>query len=219
MELQLVQLDRIFLRSVQLYTGLSLPTLCNDAHKLMTHKQEQFLLHFEPLRERLWRFIRAMVFRWDTNEADFAQEIMSETILQLLESFDEVRDRQAFLSYCFTIAHRTHKTMLRKRSRWNELAPLAEDQLHSSEASPETHTDIRALYEALDQLPEKVKEAVILFELSDLSLESIQEIQGGTLSGVKSRVSRGRAELARILRVHADPVQSSIDSSGILQLL
>jgi len=40
---------------------------------------------------------------------------------------------------------------------------------------------------------------VILFEISGLSLQEIVEIQGGSLSGVKSRIVRGRERLAVLL--------------------
>jgi RNA polymerase sigma-70 factor (ECF subfamily) len=53
---------------------------------------------------------------------------------------------------------------------------------------------------ALARLPEKQREAVILFEISGFSLAEIREIQGGSLSGVKSRIVRGRDNLANLLR-------------------
>lgn len=42
---------------------------------------------------------------------------------------------------------------------------------------------------------------MILFEIVGLSLNEIQTIQGGSLSGVKSRLVRGRKHLARIMGV------------------
>ncbi len=41
----------------------------------------------------------------------------------------------------------------------------------------------------------------MLFDVLDLSHEEIRKIQGGTLSGVKSRIRRGRAELSKKLGV------------------
>lgn len=64
--------------------------------------------------------------------------------------------------------------------------------------------DVEILYKALDKLPEKMKTTVIMYEISGLSLEEIREIQGGTLSGVKSRLVRGRTMLKEILTEKAE---------------
>ena len=59
--------------------------------------------------------------------------------------------------------------------------------------------EVVLLYRALDELSASQREAVVLFEISGLSLEEVREIQGGSLSGVKSRISRGRQRLAELL--------------------
>ena len=72
--------------------------------------------------------------------------------------------------------------------------------------------DIQVLYAALDKLPVKQKEAVVLFEISGFSLEEIKNIQGGTLSGAKSRVKRGREKLAILLNDNINDSQASRSS-------
>jgi len=169
----------------------------------MTQRQAYFIEHFEPIRERLWRFIRAMVFKYEFGDNETAHDIMSETILQTLERFDEVQDKQALLSFCFTIASRLYKQQFVRKKFWGLYQEEVALDIPSSATAPDISTDVRLLYEALHQLPLKTKEAVILFELSDISLQEIQRIQGGTLSGVKSRVTRGREMLANILGAKA----------------
>jgi RNA polymerase sigma-70 factor (ECF subfamily) len=71
--------------------------------------------------------------------------------------------------------------------------------LHDSGTTPEASADVALLYEALKRLPAAQRESVVLFEISGLSLQEIRQIQGGSLSGVKSRVTRGRRRLAEIL--------------------
>jgi len=48
-------------------------------------------------------------------------------------------------------------------------------------------------------LPVKMAEALILYHISDLSMGEIQKIQGGSLSGVKLRLKRGREKLLSLL--------------------
>jgi len=66
-------------------------------------------------------------------------------------------------------------------------------------ANAETNLDVEILYKALQKLPASQAEAIVLFEISGFSLNEITEIQGGTLSGVKTRLKRGREKLASIL--------------------
>jgi hypothetical protein len=46
-----------------------------------------------------------------------------------------------------------------------------------------------------------MRETVVLFEVSDFTLEEIHKVQGGSLSGVKLRLKRGRELLAKTLGV------------------
>lgn len=56
------------------------------------------------------------------------------------------------------------------------------------------------LRRALDRLPPQLKEAVILRDLEELSYEEIEEILKVPEGTVKSRINRGRVELAKSLR-------------------
>jgi len=52
---------------------------------------------------------------------------------------------------------------------------------------------------ALDRLPPKLREAVVLRDLAELSYQEMAQQLGLPEGTVKSRINRGRAELARIL--------------------
>lgn len=56
------------------------------------------------------------------------------------------------------------------------------------------------LRRALDRLPPQLKEAVILRDLEELSYEEIEEILKVPAGTVKSRINRGRMELAKSLQ-------------------
>jgi len=160
-------------------------------------RQERFLFVFEPQRQALWRFVRSMV-RTDHD----AQDVMSETILQAYQGFHRLRDQQAFVSYMFTIAHR-----LVKRHNWRRrlMGPFDEELAQAvahTDMLPDEQADIVMLRLALQRLPERTREAVVLFEILGFSIDEIRDIQGGTASGVKSRLKRGREALAGMLGVH-----------------
>jgi RNA polymerase sigma-70 factor (ECF subfamily) len=157
-------------------------------------KQKQFMNLYEPLHDRLSRFVYAMV--WDREEA---RDVISDTILAAYESFEKVRNHQAFLSYLFTIASRTWTKRIKKAQMVSSLTEVHTNIIADEASNIEARSELNEFYAALSTLPEKQREAVTLFEISGLSLNEIMEIQGGSLSGVKSRVTRGREELARLL--------------------
>jgi RNA polymerase sigma-70 factor (ECF subfamily) len=161
-----------------------------------TDRQERFLGLLDPVHDSLCRFVRGM-----TRDREEARDLTAETILVAFENFGSLRDGRAFLSYLFTIArricrHRTHRARLFGRYDEGFAAKLV-----AQGSPPDAAADVPALYAALDRLPAGQREAVVLFELSGLSLEEVREIQGGTLSGVKARVARGRRKLAELLGV------------------
>jgi RNA polymerase sigma-70 factor (ECF subfamily) len=178
----------------------------NSPHNLdRSGAQEEFLRLLLPLRDRLARYARAVSRRRE--EAD---DLVSDTILAALEGFDRLRNREAFAGYLFRIASR-----LQKRRRWRSklFGAFDEDRagaIASSSASPETTADVVLLHRALGELPAAQREAVVLFEISGLSLEEIRAIQGGSISAVKSRVSRGRQELARLLGARDDVARRTL---------
>jgi RNA polymerase sigma-70 factor (ECF subfamily) len=67
------------------------------------------------------------------------------------------------------------------------------------------------LHAALGRLPGTQREAIVLFELAGLSLEDVREVQGGSLSGVKSRIVRGRRRLAELLGANDQERSESAD--------
>lgn len=159
-----------------------------------SEKRIEFMKLYSDVHDPLLRFARAM-----TKSRDDARDLASETILIAYEKFHTVRSKQAFLSYLFSIATRIHKRRRWRMRFFGEYDEEKAEQIVAEISPPDLSPDIEILYKALDELPEKMKTTVIMFEISGLSLEEIREIQGGTLSGVKSRLVRGRAMLKDIL--------------------
>ena len=78
------------------------------------------------------------------------------------------------------------------------------DRLADGRKSQEQHVsglELRAqIQHALAQVSPDLREAVILRDLEDMDYKEIAEILGVPQGTVKSRISRGRAELARLLK-------------------
>jgi RNA polymerase sigma-70 factor, ECF subfamily len=167
-----------------------------DKTGLMTNieKQEKFMSMLEPLMSKLSGFAKAM-----TRDGEYAKDLVGETILIAYKNFENIKDKSAFPGYIFTVASRHFKrTRWRSRffGRWDEDRA---EEIPADVKSPDSNLDVEFLYHHLDKLPVKMKEALVLFEISGLTLDEVRKIQGGTISGVKSRLKRGREKLAVLM--------------------
>lgn len=178
---------------------------CNvdDAILSPMSKQSTFMTLYAPLQPKLERFVLAM-----TRSPETAKDIVSETVLIAYERFDSIRSHEAFLSFLFTVATRAYRKQLRRAKRL-DVGTEDLELLLDPGTPPDVAADISTVYEALDRLPAKTREAIILFEILGLSMKEIREIQGGTLVGVKVRISRGRKKLAEILGVGEASIPAS----------
>ncbi|KXK57130.1 MAG: RNA polymerase sigma factor [Chlorobi bacterium] len=157
-------------------------------------REQNFLRLLLPVRNQLFRFAVALM-----RDYDDAMDVTAETILIALQGYDERRPEAGFKSYLFTIATRLCRRMKARRKWFISLQPETSEAIAGNAPSPDVAPDLAALREALAQLPARQREAITLFELGGLSLQEIQQIQGGSLSGVKSRIVRGRQRLAELL--------------------
>lgn len=152
--------------------------------------QIEFLRLYEPVHKQLSKFCRAI-----SGNREDAKDLINDTILNALESFNKIKDKSAFKSYLFSIASHLQKKKIR-RLKFNADFNEAElNYLVDLSQNPEYVTDFKIIYQEILSLPAKTAETVILFHISDLSLEEIRDIQGGSLSGVKLRLKRGREKL------------------------
>ncbi|MCX6155762.1 MAG: RNA polymerase sigma factor [Candidatus Kapabacteria bacterium] len=163
----------------------------------MNHKekQEKFLDLLDQHKERFSRFARAI-----TGNRDDALDLINDTIVAAFENFEKIRNHYAFGAYIYSIALRIYKRKVWRSRIFGVLNQEYEEIIPVRESNAETNIDVEILYKALDKLPESQKEAVILFEISGFSLEEIQAIQGGSLSGVKSRLKRARERLVGLMQ-------------------
>lgn len=172
--------------------------------------QDRFLALLEPRLEDLSRFCLAM-----TRDPEKGRDLMGDVILAALESFEALESDDAFLSYLFTIARRT---FYRRRRREKLFAPWNEEKaarLVAGGSPVWIGADVRALHEALAELPEVQREAIVLFELTGLSLRETADVQNASISAVKSRLARGRHRLATLLGASEGTVEEPKETKSV----
>lgn len=132
-------------------------------------------------------------------DADDATQMALISVVRALPSFDR---RSKFSTWVYRIATNAALDEIRRTKR--RPLPADHDTLdaqvgpgtHSPTDAVDAHIDVTA---ALAQLPEEFRTTVVLRHVADLEYEEIAmalEIPVGT---VRSRLARGRAQLAEIL--------------------
>ncbi len=169
-------------------------------------KQREFLALLMPVLPKLSRFCQAMCRGKHGPDCERAKDLVSETILKAYEHFDNIREPNAFLSYLFTVATRTNRHERVRSKKWQPISELELEAFADERNAPDANADVAQLYAALAKLPTKQREAIILSEITGLKLEEVASIQASSLSAVKSRVSRGRKKLAKLLGVYEESV-------------
>jgi len=163
---------------------------------------------WEELVRRHARRVYNLCYRFTGNSAA-AEDLSQEVFLRVYRTLGSYQPAQgafptwlARLSRNLLIDHYRRMRRDRLTDSLDDAMPHVEAR-HSPTPSPEAHTQAVELSEQLQQglarLSPELREAVILRDLQGLEYNEIQlvlQIPEGT---VKSRINRGRIELARVL--------------------
>ena len=128
------------------------------------------------------------------------QDLVQEVLLAAYEHFDTIRKKEQFLYYLIKIARNKSINHWHKHKYKTTLLEQHTANLKAQGLTPEKALDIQLLYQLLAQLPPIQREAVILFEMCGFKMKEIAEIQGSSVSAVKTRISRGRKRLKELMR-------------------
>jgi RNA polymerase sigma-70 factor (ECF subfamily) len=108
------------------------------------------------------------------------------------------RGEARFTSWLFEITRKTVANH-RRRQRWrfwrsgnDERLASAPSHLPDPAAELERRQTVATFYRALDQLPEKYRTVLVLFEIEGLSTQAIADLRDLNLSTVKVQLSRAR---------------------------
>ena len=158
------------------------------------HIKKEFIELYEPVHDQFCRYCRAI-----SGNTEDAEDLMQDTLLNVFERFDQIKDLSVFKSYVYSVASNLHKMKQRcnkfkaafNEEETNQIVDFGQNQEH--------FTEFKIVYEKILSLPAKTSETLILYHISDLSVIEIQKIQGGSIAAVKSRLQRGREKVLSLL--------------------
>jgi RNA polymerase sigma-70 factor (ECF subfamily) len=156
-----------------------------------------------------------------TGKHDDAEDLTQEIFLKVFMSLEKFNQSADFSTWLGSVARNYCIDQYRARKREREVLVddlVAFDLAPASSGNPHRALEDRDrrsfLLRGLDSLPEKLREAVVLRDLQGLSYNEMAgrlHLPEGT---VKSRINRGREELARLLLRAKQPERPARPRTG-----
>jgi RNA polymerase sigma-70 factor (ECF subfamily) len=157
--------------------------------------------------------IHAVCRRLAGNEAD-ALDATQEALIAIARGIRRFDGRAAFTTWSYRVATNACLDELRRRRR-RPVPGLVDDPpaegggvdatVAAAPDRAEAVADRLAVDAALAQLPEEFRAPVVLRDLCDLDYAEIAEVLGIPPGTVRSRIARGRAQLAQLLDPRNQP--------------
>ena len=152
----------------------------------------EFREAYESHRDLLFRFVCRM-----TGSAEAAEDVVHDCFLLLWRKklvFD--RKRGPLRSFLFGV---TRNLALKRMGQDGSFDELAEDVAVGPPINPANGERADMVAQAVAALPPLQREALILAEYEEMSLEQMVQLTGADLAAVKSRLHRARENLRRML--------------------
>ena len=161
-----------------------------------------FELLMRRYNERVYRAARAIV-----RDEQEAEDVMQQAYVNAFTHLRQFNGAAQFSTWLTRIAINESLARVRRQGRYEvfdeEVSTMEPLMPRSPAENPERQAftgELRALLEwAIDTLPDGMREVFVLRDVEGLSTAEVAECLGVTDDVVKTRLSRGRASLRRVL--------------------
>jgi RNA polymerase sigma-70 factor (ECF subfamily) len=164
---------------------------------------------WESLLKAYTRKIYNLCYRF-TGRAEDAEDLTQEVFIKLYQTLESFNAAQGSFSTWLHRVARNHLVDHYRRTKKDRMTGSIEDDLETMAEKPgpgagptgqvEARERRELIQRALDRLSPDLREAVVLRDLQDLDYLEIAQVLGVPEGTVKSRINRGRLELARVIK-------------------
>jgi RNA polymerase sigma-70 factor (ECF subfamily) len=186
--------------------SLARVTAAADINALIARAQQGEARAFEQLIASHLGLVRRYARAFASLEAE-ADDLAQDALLKVYRSLRLFQCQSAFSTWLYTVVRSVYLDAVKNRSArerarervlgsWDTAqeptAPAADELLGREE-------DRHRVWQALRQVPLEFRTALVLFDIEGRSYEDIAAIEGVPIGTIKSRLSRGRSHLKRLL--------------------
>jgi RNA polymerase sigma-70 factor, ECF subfamily len=157
---------------------------------------------------RLRRYARAL-----TRNAVRADDLVQDTLARALRKKDLWQPGTDLRAWLFTIMHNQNVNEVRRATRDNGNIDLEHCSTFLIATTDPTATrQLRELERALAELPEEHRQVILLVGLEGMSYEDAAAILNVPIGTIRSRLSRGRDSLCKLMGI--EPTAKAADGSS-----
>ena len=175
--------------------------------KLILRFQEGDINAYNELVKRYKDRLLNFVLRYFNNREQ-AEDVVQDTLIKLYTHASYYKNIAKFSTWIFTIAKNNALTELRKNKRkqtdslWTEEGKVIDinSKEQSLDVKVQNEIAIDQLNKFLDEIPENFRMAVVLRDFQELSYDEISKILEIPIGTIKSRINRGRIQLAEKMK-------------------
>ena len=154
-----------------------------------------------------WRKVFNVAYKF-VGKHDEAEDLAQDIFLKIFKSLNTFDRRANFQTWLISVSRNLcidhYRRVRKERETINRDVDAAEVQVASTDQGPFAALEQRdravLLRQALSALPDTLRTAVVMRDLQELSYHEIADRLHLPEGTVKSRINRGRAELARQIR-------------------
>lgn len=177
-------------------------------------------LAWEEIVRRFRRRVFGIAYKF-TGRYEESQDLTQEIFLRVFKSLDKFDQNADFGTWLYSVSRNHCIDHYRSGRRERELLvrhELALEDFPSRRFDPHRAVELRdkkkLLVQALSNLPEKLREAVVLRDIKELTYQEIVDRLDLPEGTVKSRINRGRHELGRALLAITKRDNKAAESTG-----
>ncbi|WP_380058011.1 RNA polymerase sigma factor [Falsihalocynthiibacter sp. SS001] len=156
--------------------------------------------------------LRAFAINLTRNTAR-ADDLVQDTVVKAWSNFESFKVGTNMRAWLFTILRNTFYSDRRKAKREVEDVDGAFTAQLSEKPAHDGRLQMRDFEVAFKQLPDEQREALILVGASGFSYEEAAETCNCAIGTIKSRVNRGRAQLAELMSLNDDETLEITDTA------
>ncbi|AUC14211.1 hypothetical protein BTO06_03195 [Tenacibaculum sp. SZ-18] len=164
--------------------------------KVKAGESQTLGLLYERYKKRLFGFFYQMC-----KDANLSEDLVQNVFIRVLKYKHTYNEESNFLSWLFRIARNVYYDQFKVNSN-NRTTDLDEVNnlfiVGNVESDIEKNEKVSLLKEAMNQLPAKKKELIVLSKLKELKYKELGEIVGCSEGNARTRVHRALLDLKQI---------------------
>jgi RNA polymerase sigma-70 factor, ECF subfamily len=155
---------------------------------------------------RLRRYARAL-----TRDVVAADDLVQDCLVRGLAKLHLWKDGTDLRAWLFTILHNQYVNQVRRAVREGAAISVSDSEPSLTRAAGQARRlELRDLDRALARLPEEQRTVILLVGLEGMRYETVAEVVGVPVGTVRSRLSRGREALRRLMGIVPDQQAEAI---------